>query len=514
MFDKTTFYYQAVKRLCGNLDIEAALMDCLEYLETVMPVTGMNLHLFAKDLTHVRILADVSKGKQIKMDRIISLPEDARAKVMNDWSKMRNVLIINHPKQYPVIGSLPGLTGKDDTSIMVMSLVMEEEMLGGVTVFSKGKKPYTREQAAFITVLHDPFAIAMSNALKHEEVLILKNMLDDDNRFLSQELLRISGDKIIGSNNGLKNVMEMVNRVAPLDSPVLLLGETGAGKEIIANAVHYSSNRKEGPFIKVNCGAIPDTLIDSELFGHEKGAFTGALSQKRGRFERANQGTILLDEIGDLPPQAQVRLLRVFQEKEIERVGGTETIEVDVRIIASTNRDLETMVDSGSFRQDLWFRLNVFPILIPPLRERKEDIPDLVHHFIERKSEELKIQTYSHITSSALEQLKAHDWPGNVRELENIVERALIQHQGEGKNSPLVFDIFTTRKETLDTIPVSWTNTHLPRLDEINAEYIRHVLNLTKGKVGGTEGAAIILGLHPNTLRGRMKKLGIQPRKL
>ena len=219
----------------------------------------------------------------------------------------------------------------------------------------------------------------------------------------------------------------MVRLVASLNSPVLLLGETGVGKEVIANAIHYSSPRKDGPFIKVNCGAIPDTLIDSELFGHEEGAFTGATTKKRGRFERAHKGTILLDEIGELPPPAQIRLLRVIQNKEVERVGGTKPIPVDIRVIAATHRNLKEMVSKNEFREDLWFRLNVFPITIPPLRERKEDIHALVQHFAERKSKELKFHTVPTLATGAIDRLKSYHWPGNVRELENVVERALIQ---------------------------------------------------------------------------------------
>ena len=242
-----------------------------------------------------------------------------------------------------------------------------------------------------MSLLNEPFAIAFSNTLKHQEVLRLKDLLADDNRYLHRELLHLSGEEIVGADFGLKRVIEMVRQVAPLNSPVLLLGETGVGKDVIANAIHYSSPRKDGPLVKVNCGAIPETLLDSELFGHEKGAFTGAISQKRGRFERANQGTIFLDEIGELPSPAQVRMLRVLQYKEIERVGGTNPIPVDIRLIAATNRNLEEMVKTKQFREDLWFRLNVFPIHIPPLRERKEDIPALVRHFVKRKSRELKL---------------------------------------------------------------------------------------------------------------------------
>ncbi|HTP05168.1 MAG TPA: sigma-54 dependent transcriptional regulator, partial [Nitrospirota bacterium] len=231
-----------------------------------------------------------------------------------------------------------------------------------------------RERTEALRKAHDELE------LRHQEVSRLKDMLADDNRYLQRQLLSVSGSEIMGADFGLKAVMNMVRQVAPLDSPVLLMGETGTGKEVIATAIHRFSPRREGPFIRVNCGAIPDSLIDSELFGHEKGAFTGAISQKRGRFERAHKGTIFLDEIGELPPQAQVRLLNVLQDREIERVGGTESIPVDIRILSATNRNLQAMVASGQFREDLWFRLNVFPIMIPPLRQRKEDIPALVHH--------------------------------------------------------------------------------------------------------------------------------------
>ncbi len=220
--------------------------------------------------------------------------------------------------------------------------------------------------------------------------------------------------------------MHKVRQVATINSPVLLLGETGVGKDVIANAIHYSSTRSGNPIITVNCGAIPESLIDSELFGHEKGAFTGAISQRRGRFERADSGTIFLDEIGELPLQVQVKLLRVLQNREFERVGGTETIRPDIRIIAATNRNLEQMVNEKKFREDLWFRLNVFPIYVPPLRARKEDIPELAHHFVEIKSVELKLPAFPKISSKAMGLLTSYDWPGNVRELQNVVERELI----------------------------------------------------------------------------------------
>jgi transcriptional regulator with GAF, ATPase, and Fis domain len=286
---------------------------------------------------------------------------------------------------------------------------------------------------------------------------------------------------------------------------VLLLGETGAGKDVIANAIHYSSPRRDAPFITVNCGAIPETLMDSELFGHEKGAFTGALTQKRGRFERANKGTIFLDEIGELPLQAQVRMLRVVQKKEIERVGGSRPIQVDVRIIAATHRNLEEMIKSGHFREDLWFRLNVFPVMIPPLRQRKEDIPALVNHFIERKSNELKLSTSPKVAIGAIDRLTSYRWPGNVRELENVIERALILN----KDGPLRFDQFVAAQQEEKPPALSGHENEPINLDEVIFRHIHRVLQMTNGKVHGEGGAAELMGINPSTLRNRMNKLGI-----
>ncbi|MFQ5792189.1 MAG: sigma-54 interaction domain-containing protein [Acidobacteriota bacterium] len=345
----------------------------------------------------------------------------------------------------------------------------------------------------------------MSNALEHREVLRLKDMLADDNRYLQRELWRLSGEDIVGAQFGLREVMELVRQVASLDSPVLLLGETGVGKDVIANAIHYSSPRKSGPLIRVNCGAIPETLLDSELFGHEKGAFTGALAQRRGRFERADKGSIFLDEIGELPPQAQVRLLRVLQSREIERIGGSRPITVDIRVIAATHRKLQSMVKANEFREDLWFRLNVFPIEIPPLRERESDIPALVQHFIDLKTKQLKLPTRPQLAPGAIDRLMDYDWPGNVRELENVVERTLILSKG----NELTFE----HVHLVQAEPETATMPREPRgsynLDEIISKHIRGVLKMTKGRVHGPGGAAGLLGVNASTLRHRMNKLGI-----
>jgi transcriptional regulator with GAF, ATPase, and Fis domain len=437
------------------------------------------------------------------------LSKEAIRRIESGISEWPEVRISNTPQLDPVARKLFPNYDLSNLSFLIMVLVIEGKTLGALGIVAEGKEMFTKTHAHLISLLREPFAIAMSNAVRYQEILKLKDMLDAENRELRQELSYISGDEIIGAEFGLKRVMEMVRQVAPIDSPVMLMGETGAGKEVIANAIHYLSSRKDGPFIKVNCGAIPDNLVDSELFGHEKGAFTGAIAQKRGRFERADKGSIFLDEIGDLPLQAQVRLLRVLQNKEIERVGGTGPIPVDVRIITATHRNLEEMIGSGQLREDLWYRLNTFPIMIPPLRQRKEDIAALVHHFIERKSKELKIHTAPAIAARTIERFKAYHWPGNVRELENLVERALIQSMGRKEIGPLSFEHFVS-PELEDSIrTVSGQQHEFLPLDEAMSKHIQRALHLRNGKIFGKDGAAQLLGINPNTLRSRMKKLGI-----
>jgi transcriptional regulator with GAF, ATPase, and Fis domain len=277
------------------------------------------------------------------------------------------------------------------------------------------------------------------------------------------------------------------------------------GKDVIANAIQNSSSRADGPFITVNCGAIPDSLLDSELFGHEKGAFTGALSQKKGRFERADGGTIFLDEIGELPLQAQVRMLRVLQNQEIERVGGSKAIKIDIRIIAATNQNLEQMANEGKFRMDLWFRLNVFPIHIPPLRDRKMDIPSLVQHFINRKSKKIYKSGHLALAPGAIDQLMEYDWPGNVRELENIIERALILNQGDPLSFSNLLKPFTEQK----TVESSGQENKFLSLDKMISNHIRKALDMACGRIQGVGGAAELLDINANTLRSRMRKMGI-----
>jgi hydrogenase-4 transcriptional activator len=506
--DENFFFREVTLRICSSLDNETALKRCFDYIRSFIPVIRMSLHILDADLNVLRFVASVGSDLPEGSERVLPLPEKGRNERAALLKNREVIRIMNQPD--PKLGSpeiQERLGLKRNISVMNMALKLEGNWIGDLGLVADGLNQYTDEHGRLLLLLHEPFAIAMSNALKHQEVVRFKDMLADDNRYLFDELRSVLGDEIIGSDFGLKAVMKMVQQVAPLDSPVLLLGETGSGKEVIANAIHYSSPRKDGPFIKVNCGAIPETLLDSELFGHEKGAFTGAIGQRRGRFERANKGTIFLDEIGELPPRAQVRLLHVLQKKEIERVGGTNFIPVDIRVISATHRNLEDMIASGRFREDLWFRLNVFPITIPPLRQRREDIPALVHHFIERKSTELKLSERPVLAPGAIDRLVAYDWPGNVRELENMIERSLIQHRG----GVLSFETFLPLSVSggRELAKEGGQNPTLPSLDEINARHIRRALKMAGGKINGPGGAGQILGLHPNTLRKRMNKLGI-----
>ncbi len=508
--DRNIFFHQATIRICGSLDIHSAMLRCYQYIRDFIPVNRISLRIYAPDMNVMQTIASIIPDGRDELPRIFPLPEEQKARWTAEWERMEEIQILNKPESDPELLEILKRAGQSpDISFMRIRLELEGKRVGGLVLGADGTDRYTEEHAELALLLHEPFAIAMANALQHQELIRLKDMLADDNRYLNRQLLDLSGSEVVGADFGLRRVMEMVHHVAPMDSPVLLLGETGSGKEVVANAIHCSSPRNSGAFIKVNCGAIPDSLMDSELFGHEKGAFTGAITTMRGRFERAEGGTIFLDEIGELPPQAQVRLLNVLQNREIERVGGSRAIPVNIRILSATNRNLEEMVRAGQFREDLWFRINVFPIMIPPLRQRKGDIPALVHHFIEKKSLEMKIVKRTSLAPGAMDRLLAHHWPGNVRELQNIIERAMIQCRG----APLMFEDLHTRDLEDEPVQEEDRGRKVLKLDEVNAIHIRRALGLAGGKIHGPEGAAELLGIHPNTLRKRMDKLGIPFRR-
>ena len=509
--EENDFFRQVTLCICSNLEIEKAMHSCLKFLQKVMPLDRMFLQCYDHGYGAMRTIATATKSECSKLDLLTPLSKEARPSAgLKNLPVQNDIFFFEKPQEYAISREMLKFHDVPCTFLIVLLLKSKGQVLGSLVLITEGKEKYNEEHIRLLSLLKEPFVIALSNTLKHRELLKLKDLLADDNRYLHGELRRLSGDEIVGANFGLRAVMEKVHQVAILDSPVLLLGETGVGKDVIANAIHYISSRSNGPFVSVNCGAIPDSLIDSELFGHEKGSFTGALAQKRGRFERANKGTIFLDEIGELPIQAQVRLLKVLQSREIERVGGVKTILLDIRIIAATNRNLEEMVTTHQFREDLWFRLNVFPVWIPPLRDRKPDIPALLQHFISLKSKELKLPTIPKLSPEAIDPLLEYNWPGNVRELQNIVERALILNP----NGPISFeDINIVHQQKTSSQPHE-QNTETYNLESVVTKHIRQVLNKTDGKIHGPGGAAELLGINPSTLRNRMNKLGIEYRRM
>jgi transcriptional regulator with GAF, ATPase, and Fis domain len=379
--------------------------------------------------------------------------------------------------------------------------------VGTINVSSFYKNTFNKEEIQLLKNVAQQIGAAINNAQQAEavkkalsEVEELKNRLHAENIYLREEIkTEYNFEEIIGHSEALLKALRKVEHVAPTEATVLIQGETGTGKELIASAIHNFSLRKNRPLVKVNCPALPAGLIESELFGHEKGAFTGALTNKVGRFELANGGTLFLDEIGDLPLELQAKLLRVLQEGEFERVGNPLSIKVDVRVIAATNRDLKNAVEEGKFRPDLYYRLNVFPILIPPLRERKDDIPVLVRHFVTKYGRKLE-KNIECISQEMMDGLLANPWPGNIRELENIIERAVIITQ----SSSLHID------EPLESRPDNKIETESAgTLEQVERTHILRVLEENEWVVHGKKGAVLILGMNPHTLRSRMKKLGI-----
>ena len=380
-------------------------------------------------------------------------------------------------------------------------LIAHGRTLGSLTIVSFNEGAFTEEDAKLLVQCSQQIALAAQNALIVNDLEKLKDRLAQEKLYLEDEIrTEFNFDEIIGQSPVLRKVLQMVETVANSDSTVLLLGETGTGKELIARAVHNHSRRKQRTFVKLNCAAIPTGLLESELFGHEKGAFTGAISQKIGRLELADQGTLFLDEVGDIPIEIQPKLLRALQEREFERLGSAHTKKVNVRLVAATNRDLEKMIAAREFRSDLYYRLNVFPIRIPPLRERPDDIPLLVRYFAEKFSRQMQKPIES-VPATAMAKLRAWHWPGNIRELENLIERSVILTNGSLLQVPL-----SELKQTLangDSLSPTAT------LEGTEREHIIKILRETRGVLAGPNGAASRLGLKRTTLQYKMKKLGI-----
>jgi formate hydrogenlyase transcriptional activator len=373
----------------------------------------------------------------------------------------------------------------------------------GVIAFSSQKPDaYTSEDREFMEHIGRQVAIATENAVAFEEINELRRHIEDEKVYLEEEIRsEYRFDEIVGSGPALRGVLQQIETAAPTDSSIIIQGETGTGKELVARAIHRLSSRANGTFVKLNCAAIPAGLIESELLGHEKGAFTGAVGLRIGRFELANRGTLFLDEIGEMPLDMQPKLLRVLQEGQFERLGGTRTISSDFRLVAATNRDLRAMVASQQFRADLFYRVNVFPITLPALRERREDIPTLVRYFVQEFSTRMR-KNIDAIPAEVMETLVNYSWPGNIRELRNIIERSVILTSGKRLIIPQD-DLHESR---------SPAPAHVLTMDDAERRHIMDALDVTNWVVGGPGGAAAILGMKRSTLQSRMQKLGIMRR--
>jgi hydrogenase-4 transcriptional activator len=445
---------------------------------------------------------------ETEMRRLQQLFNEQNVYIGLDFSSMSELSFMFNPEKQ---------TGQ------VMIYPFKRGRIHGILVFAAtpGHR-FTDRSKMLMQTLLEPFSVAMENDERLLELTRLRKAAEADNQSLLSRLGREDiVDAIVGQNSGLKSVVERIELISNSNLPVLILGETGTGKELIARKIHDHSSRINRPFLRVNCGAIPTELVDSQLFGHVKGAFTGALTNAAGWFERADGGTLFLDEIGELPLAAQVRFLRVLQDGWFERVGDNKSIHVDVRIIAATNQDLATMITAGEFREDLWYRIAVFPVILPPLRQRKEDIADLAEHFVKRASSRFKLSPIMP-TNDDIAILQSYDWPGNIREFASVIDRAVIL--GNGKSLEISKSLgwtneysctpFTPNSTTPIVEPkalireaVSTESVH--KLDDVARVQIERILHQTKGRIDGPHGAALILGINPHTLRGRMRKLGI-----
>jgi transcriptional regulator with GAF, ATPase, and Fis domain len=525
------FFSEAVQSVASSIDLPKAMLSIYQFLKRHFPLEALSFHKFERRLGALHLLFLVTDGQFRYLNEIIHLSEEA-IKLVLMREKECGVNHVSHTLQRPVtlrIGQAihPYLPNVDRAALIAM-LSAEDKVFGHLNLIGDKPECFTAAHEHKFNILRPAFSLAMMNLLRHKEVVDLQQRLSEQNRQLVSEVSMLREVEIVGVNGGLRPIMDIVGQLSGRDVPVLITGETGTGKELIANAIQRVSVRNNAPYVKVNCGAIPETLIDSELFGHEKGAFTGAVSSRPGRFEQANGGTLFLDEVGDMPLEAQRRLLRVLQNGIVERVGGSHPIRVNARIIAATHKNMEMMIKAGLFRSDLYYRLNVFPIHLPPLRERTQDLPALVHHFIRKKADRLMLGHTPVLSSDSLPALMTYAWPGNVRELENMVERALIMNAQDPihlhRFLPTITDLLGERHDQILVLPndrdreeslshysgaIGAEKNGVYTLDEVIAMHIRRTLHACGGKIYGPNGAGERLAVNPSTLRKRMDKLRI-----
>jgi formate hydrogenlyase transcriptional activator len=528
-YDRLQLLLNVTNRITSNIEFHELLRAIAANIREVLQTDSLVISLPDAASGKSRVLAiDFPQAQAVLRGEFLVTTTSAGKRaletsrpVIADWRKDRAELDAMTRK----LGIYDIADVSSWKSRCVIPLVNRGQPLGLLSTARKTEAPFTAEEVEFLAQLSGQIAIAIENALAYQEISELKDKLAQEKLYLEDQIrTEMNFGQIVGTSPALKQVLELVNTVASSDSTVLVLGETGTGKELIARAIHDHSQRGDRTFVKLNCAAIPTGLLESELFGHEKGAFTGAISQKIGRMELADRGTLFLDEVGDIPIEIQPKLLRALQEREFERLGSTHTRKVNVRLIAATNRDLEKMVADKEFRSDLYYRLNVFPIRVPPLRERREDIPLLASYFVQKCAKQMQKKIES-IPTGVMKGLTAWDWPGNIRELENFIERAVILTRGKSLEAPLA----ELRKKSTGQPAVSMPphpghtlGADKPRADKeaVADEYeerkrdeIVRALIECKGRVGGVSGAAALLGVNRSTLLTRMRKFGIYPKQ-
>jgi formate hydrogenlyase transcriptional activator len=499
--------------IVSNLELRDLLRVISASVRRVMRCDSVGVNLPDPETGELKLYAlDFPRAKGFLREQMLRPPDSLPGRVFSTGQPLTFNLpdtLLPNPE-----ADLHLLEGEDLQSGCWLPLISRDRVLGVLGLSRLDATPFSPEDVLFLMQVASQVAIAAENALAYGQIAELKDKLAQEKLYLEDEIRTDANfEEIVGKSPELQRVLKLVETVAPTDSTALIYGETGTGKELIARAIHNLSPRSSKTFVKLNCAALPAGLLESELFGHERGAFTGAVTERIGRLELANLGTLFLDEVGEIPLEIQPKLLRVLQEREFERLGSTRTIRTDVRLIAATNRDLAAMVQEQKFRSDLFFRLDVFPVQLPPLRERSDDIPLLVRHFAEEFSRRLK-RPIDTISSEAMKALCQYHWPGNIRELQNVIERAVILSSGPSLRVP-----FADLQPRTTPAPVSDDASARSRrrtpvrsiLTEVDRNQIIHALEETGGRVGGPNGAAARLGLKRTTFITRMKKLGIDP---
>jgi formate hydrogenlyase transcriptional activator len=499
--------------IVSNLELRDLLRDISASVRRLMQCDSVGVNLPDPETGELKLFAlNFPGAKGFLREEMLRLPGSLARKAFSTGEPV--TFMVGH-------AALPSEDAEFEReglqSFCWLPLISRTRVLGVLGLSRLEAIPFSQDDVHFLMQVASQVAIAVENALAYGQIAALKDKLAQEKLYLEDEIRSNDNfEEIVGTSPALQRVLKLVETVAPTSSTVLICGETGTGKELIARAIHNLSPRSAKTFVKLNCAALPAGLLESELFGHEKGAFTGAVAQRIGRLELADHGTLFLDEVGEIPLELQPKLLRVLQEREFERLGGTRTIRTDVRLIAATNRDLAAMVQEQKFRSDLFFRLNVFPVELPPLRERPEDIPLLVRHFAEEFSRRMS-RTVETISSETMNALCQYRWPGNIRELQNVIERSVILSSGPSLNVPVAELRSRTMPEPANDATQAKSTRRIPVrsiLAEVDRDQIIRALKEADGRIGGPNGAANRLGLKRTTLITRMNKLGIVPNRV